>query len=109
MFLHPERYVSRAVEIAGDEVTFSQMVSGYKKAYGKTPASMRFLSSLFSRGDIGKMFTWITTYGYQADLTMNRAEIRNLLTFEQFIALKQPLRSTGRARKGNKNNLPGMS
>jgi len=91
MFLHPERYVSRAVEIAGDEVTFSQMVSAYKKVYGKTPASMRFPSSLFSRGDIGKMFTWITTYGYQADLTMNRAEIPDLLTFEQFLALKQPV------------------
>jgi uncharacterized protein YbjT (DUF2867 family) len=91
MFLHPERYVSRAVEIAGDEVTFSQMVSAYKKVYGKTPGSMWFPSSLFSMGDIGKMFTWITTYGYQADLTMNRAEIPDLLTFEQFLALKQSL------------------
>lgn len=91
MFLHPERYVSRAVEIAGDEVTFAQMVSAYKKVYGKTPGSMRFPSSLFSMGDIGKMFTWITTYGYQADLTMNRAEIPDLLTFEQFLALKQPV------------------
>jgi hypothetical protein len=48
-------------------------------------------SSLFSMGDIGKMFTWITKYGYNADLTMNRAEIPDLLTFERFLALKQPL------------------
>jgi uncharacterized protein YbjT (DUF2867 family) len=91
MFLHPERYVSRAVEIAGDEVTFSQMIAAYKKVYVKTPASMWFPSSLFSMGDTGKMFTWITKYGYQADLTMNRAEIPDLLTFEQFLALKKPL------------------
>ncbi len=91
MFLHPERYISRAVEIAGDEVTFSQTVSAYTRVYGKTPGSMRFPSSLFSMGDLGKMFTWITKYGYQADLTMNRAEIPDLLTFEQFLALKQPL------------------
>ena len=91
MFLHPERYVSRAVEIAGDEVTFTQMVSAYKKVYGKTLGSMWFPSSLFSRGDLGKMFTWITRYGYQANLSMNRAEIPDLLTFEQFLALKQPL------------------
>src|SRR5215469_6302939 len=91
MFLHPERYVSRTVEIAGDEVTFAQMVSAYKKVYGKTPASMWFPSSLFSRGATGKMFTWITTYGYQADLTLNRAEIPDLLTCEQFRALKKPL------------------
>ena len=91
MFLHPERFVSRAVEIAGDEVTFAQMERAYKKIYGKTPASMWFPSTLFSRGDLGKMFTWITKYGYQADLTMNRAEIPDLLTFEQFLALKNPL------------------
>jgi uncharacterized protein YbjT (DUF2867 family) len=91
VFMHPERYVSRAVEIAGDEVTFAQMIAAYNKVYGKTPASMRLPSSLFSRGDTGKMFRWITTYGYQADLTMNRAEIPDLLTFEQFLALKQPL------------------
>jgi len=91
MFLHREHYLSRAVEIAGDEVTFSQMVSAYKKVYGKTPSSMWLPSSLFSMGDIGKMFTWITKYGYNADLTMNRAEIPDLLTFEQFLALKQPL------------------
>lgn len=91
MFLHPERSISRAVEIAGDEVTFAQMVSAYKKVYGKTPVSMWFPSSLFSRGDLGKMFTWMTTSGYQADLTMNRAEIPDLLTFEQFLALKKPL------------------
>ena len=42
-------------------------------------------------GDIGKMFTWITTYGYKADLKMNRTEIPDLLTFEQFLALKKPL------------------
>src|SRR6266852_5974398 len=91
MFLHRELYLSRAVEIAGDEVTFSQMVSAYKKVYGKTPGSMWFPSSLFSMGDLGKMFTWITRYGYQADLSMNRAEIPDLLTFERFLALKKPL------------------
>lgn len=91
VFLHPERYVSRGVEIAGDEVTFAQMVAAYNKVYGKAPASMRLPSSLFLRGDTGKMFRWITKYRYQADLTMNRAEIPDLLTFEQFFALKQPL------------------
>jgi hypothetical protein len=66
------------------------MVSAYKKVYNKTPGSMWLPPSLFSMGDIGKMFTWITTYGYKADLKMNRTEIPDLLTFEQFLALKKP-------------------
>ena len=37
------------------------------------------------------MLNWINTYGYKADLEMNRREIPDLLTYEQFITLKKPL------------------
>jgi uncharacterized protein YbjT (DUF2867 family) len=91
MFLDKEKYLFKAVEIAGDEVTFTKMIIAYQKVYGKTPISIKLPSSLFSMGDLGKMISWINKYGYQADLRMNRAEIPDLLTYEQFIALKKPL------------------
>src|SRR5262245_54348038 len=68
IFLQPETYLSKAVEIAGDELTYSQMINAYQKVYGKKPKSMWLPSFLFSRGDLGKMFTWLSKYGYQADL-----------------------------------------
>jgi len=91
MFLNQETYLFKAVEIAGDEVTFTKMIAAYQKVYGKTPRSIKLPASLFSMGDVGKMITWINTYGYQADVSMNRAEIPDVLTYEQFIALKKPL------------------
>lgn len=87
---HPETYLSKAVEIAGDAVTFSQMLSAYQRVYGHRPRSMWLPAALFSRGAVGKMFTWLRTHGYAADLEANRAAIPDLLTYEQFLALKRP-------------------
>src|SRR5262249_40711325 len=65
VFLHPEIYLSKAIEIAGDEVTYAQMISAYQRVYGKRPKSIRLPAFLFSQGDSGKMFTWLSKSGYQ--------------------------------------------
>ena len=97
MFLNRERFIGKAVEIAGDEVDFTKMMNAYKKVYGKTPMdvqppqSSQLPPSTFASGDFEKMINWVNTYGYKADLEMNRTEIPDLLTYEQFIALKKPL------------------
>jgi uncharacterized protein YbjT (DUF2867 family) len=90
VFLQPETYLSQAIEIAGDEITFSQMIHAYQKVYGKKPKSLWLPPFLFSRGDLGKMFTWLSQSGYQADLKANRTAIPDLLAYEQFLALKRP-------------------
>jgi uncharacterized protein YbjT (DUF2867 family) len=91
IFLQPEAFLGTAVEIAGDEVTFEKMLAAYQKVYGKRPKSIPLPGWLFSRGDLGKMFTWINKYGYQADIAANRKAIPDLLTYEQFIAKKKPI------------------
>ena len=97
IFLNRERFLGKAVEIAGDEVDFTKMMNTYKKVYGKTPMDVQppqsppASPSTFPSGDFEKMINWINTYGYKADLEMNHREIPDLLTYEQFIALKKPL------------------
>jgi uncharacterized protein YbjT (DUF2867 family) len=91
MFLNPQEYLGKAVEVAGDEVTFANMITAYRHVYGKTPRSIVLSGKLFSQGDLGKMFTWISKEGYKADLAMNRRVIPGLLTYEQFIAQKKAI------------------
>jgi len=91
MFANPSTYLGKAVEIAGDEVTFQQMVAAYTKVYSTTPKSMYIPGWLFSAGDIGKMFTWIRKKGYKANIPALRKEMPGLLTFEQFVAQKKPV------------------
>ena len=90
MFAEPDTYLGAAVEIAGDAVTFGQMIQAYQRVYGRRPRSMSLPVSWMLRGDDGRMFTWISTEGYRADLAQNRAAIPDLLTFEQFLALRTP-------------------
>ena len=49
MFLNRERFLGKAVEIAGDEVDFNKMMSAYKNVYGKTPLDMQ-PPTLFTNG-----------------------------------------------------------
>ena len=97
MFRNRDKFLGKAVEIAGDEVDFPKMMAAYKKVYGKTPMDVQAppstsaTQSAFPIADFQKMLNWINTYGYKADLEMNRREIPDLLTYEQFIALKKPL------------------
>lgn len=90
MFSHPGDYLGAAVEIVGDAVTFEQMIQAYQRVYGRTPRSMPLPASWLLRGDTGRMFTWISEHGYRADLARNRAAIPDLLTFQRFLALRQP-------------------
>jgi len=89
MFLNRDRFLSQAVEIAGDEVTLAQMLQAYRKIYGKLPRTMRMPTSMLARGDLGKMITWIAQSGYQASVEQNRREVPDMLTFEQFVALRR--------------------
>lgn len=95
MFLNREKFLYKAVEIAGDEVDYTMMMATYKKVYGKTPEPTQSSpapapQTPLPTGDFEKMLKWINTYGYEADIAMNRREIPDLLTYEQFIALKKP-------------------
>jgi nucleoside-diphosphate-sugar epimerase len=89
MFLNRDRFLSHAVEIAGDEVTFAQMLHCYWNTYSKRPRTIRIPTSMFARGDLGKMIIWIAQSGYQANVQKNHREVRDLLTFGQFVALRR--------------------
>ena len=90
MFANPAEYLGGAVEIAGDAVTFGQMIDAYERVYGRRPRTMPLPTSWLLRGDAGRMFNWISTEGYRADLDLNRAAIPDLLTFERFLRTTAP-------------------
>ena len=61
IFLNRERFLGKAVEIAGDEVDFTKMMNTYKKVYGKTPMDVQppqsppASPSTFPSGDFEKI------------------------------------------------------
>jgi uncharacterized protein YbjT (DUF2867 family) len=80
-------YGFQEIEIAGDELTYSQIEDIYLKVEGRRPASKLMPDILLRRlGDIGKLYTWMSKDGYQADMLFCRSTMPDMLTFEQWLA-----------------------
>ena len=87
-FASPGQFLSRAVEIAGDELTCAQMEAAHAKAHGGRPKSLRFQSFVFVVWDSRtRMFMRFQEPGFRAVLRFCRETIKDSLTFEQWLAL----------------------
>lgn len=86
-FERPQEYMGKAIEIAGDEMTMSQVVECFSRAMGRP---VRFeempiekLQS-FSK-EMAVMFKWFNEKGYQADIPLLRAMHPRLMTLETWL------------------------
>ena len=66
----PERYLGYAVEIAGDEVTLDRAKEIYRAVTGRRRffVPLPFTVLRWFRADLARLFEWIRTDGFQADL-----------------------------------------
>lgn len=91
-FDDPDRYVGAAVELAGDELTGSQIAATFGVA-GAMPARFEELtldqvalnSAIPFSHEIALMFEWFQTAGYAADIPALRASHRPLYTFGDWL------------------------
>lgn len=88
---HPDRYLGRKIELAGDVLTPRQMTEAFAQAQGK-PVKYReippwFFLLLF-RKSLYDLILWYRDQGYQADVDhLRQAEFPGLLTtFAAFLA-----------------------
>jgi uncharacterized protein YbjT (DUF2867 family) len=86
---HPEKYIGREIELAGDVLTPQQLAEAFSQAQGntvthkKTPA---WIFLLLMQKELYAIIRWYSTQGYQADVTQLREEFPGLLTtFSEFL------------------------
>ncbi|WP_073664721.1 NmrA/HSCARG family protein [Pseudomonas aeruginosa] len=93
-FAHPEAFIGKAEEIAGDELTRAQIVAAFKR-HGWS-ASLPFpVPRLLLRPlpyDVRRMFEWFGEAGYQADIPALKARQPDLLNLEGWLAAQAPTR-----------------
>ncbi|WEV26647.1 NmrA/HSCARG family protein [Streptomyces sp. 71268] len=77
-FADPVRYLGRQLEIAADQLTFTQVAQVYERVTG-TPTRLVPLPIE------ERMFAWFAEDGYRADIPSLRELQPGLLTFEQFL------------------------
>ncbi|MFF5719504.1 NmrA/HSCARG family protein [Streptomyces buecherae] len=77
-FTDPDRYLGRQLEIAADELTFTDVAQVYERVTG-TPTRLVPLPIE------ERMFAWFAEEGYRADIPSLRELQPELLTFEAFL------------------------
>lgn len=90
-FEHPQDWDGRAVGLAGDELTMTQLSETFRSATGKpVQEAYWFLGTALTWAvkEMGVMIGWFSTDGYHADIEARRAEHPGLLTMERWIREK---------------------
>lgn len=90
-FADPEAFIGRSEEIAGDELTRSEIVAAFKAHgwYAGLPVPVPRLLLRALPGDILKMFAWFGSEGYRANIAALRARQPELLRFSDWLSASQ--------------------
>jgi uncharacterized protein YbjT (DUF2867 family) len=83
-FANPQDYIGRALEIAGDELTESQMVETIVKVISR-PVDLVQAEGPPPYEDMVKMVNWFSERGYEADIPALRTQHPGLMKFETWL------------------------
>jgi len=86
-FEHPDEYVGKSMDLAGDEMTMSQVVAAFSRLIGKT---VRYAYQPIEdvrrfNADAAKMFEWLNEQGYHVDIAALIALYPGLMSFETWL------------------------
>lgn len=104
--LSPSEYKDQTIELAGDELSASELTKAFARAEGKPPGSRvwraylpGFLLHRIVPFDLSQMFKWFRSHGYSVDIKALRAKHPGLLTMESWA--RQEMQKAG----GGKTDL----
>jgi uncharacterized protein YbjT (DUF2867 family) len=87
VFGHPEQYLGKTIELAGDELTEQQIAATFGTVIGRpvavTPTQMP--EGATANAEQVAMFNFFNGTGYDANITALREEVPQLQTFEQYL------------------------
>jgi uncharacterized protein YbjT (DUF2867 family) len=88
VFANPAEFTGKKIEIAGDELTMTQIAEAFTKADGiPTRFTRQPIEELRAASEeLGKMFDWLNAGGYQADIPALRKRHPGLLTLEAWLS-----------------------
>lgn len=69
-FLHPEQYLNKTLDIAGDEVTYPQLLDAYKKVFNSEPKKSNLMKFMLMNmmPEIKKMMNWYREPRFNANI-----------------------------------------
>lgn len=87
-FHNPDTWDNRAIGLAGDELTFSQLSLAFQKVTGKpVGTTVGLLGKALKHGmsEMGTMVEWFKDEGYGADILENKRAVPDMMTMEAWL------------------------
>ncbi len=87
-FESPGKWRGRTFELAGDELSMSELASVFSRASGREVRYTQVPWDAFESKvgpDLGKMYHWFQEVGYKVDIGAARQEYHSLTSFERWI------------------------
>jgi uncharacterized protein YbjT (DUF2867 family) len=87
-FEHPGHWHGRSVELAGDELSMTEIVSAFSRMAGREVRYQQVPWDRFEQQagpDLAAMFRWFENVGYHVDIPALRQEYANLTGFERWL------------------------
>ena len=84
---HPEKWIGREVDLAGDELTMLQVAQTFSRVIGRQVSYVQMPWEQFEKAmgeEITAMNKWFNNVGYEADIPALRQE-HPLTTFEEYL------------------------
>jgi len=85
-FLHPEQYLNKTLDIAGDEVTYPQLLDAYKKVFNAEPKKSNLMKFMLMNmmPEIKKMMNWYREPRFKADIKHLKTIHPELTNIEEY-------------------------
>ena len=90
-FTHPRHWDGRAVELAGDELSMSDLAAAFGRMLGREVRYEQMAWEQFEQHmgpEMTKMWRLFETGGFRIDLSALRQEMPNVMTFERWLQSK---------------------
>jgi uncharacterized protein YbjT (DUF2867 family) len=87
-FEHPGKWLGRAVELAGDELSMTQLAENFGRVLGREVRYQQVPWDQFEKNagpETTTMYRWFNDVGYNADIPELRWEYAELTTFERWL------------------------
>ncbi|HXR74370.1 MAG TPA: NmrA/HSCARG family protein [Bryobacteraceae bacterium] len=87
-FEHPGKYQGRTIEIAGDELSMTDLARAFSRITGKDVHYMQVPWDQFKQQagpEMTKMYRWFQDVGYHVDIAALRQEYPNLMSFDRWL------------------------
>jgi uncharacterized protein YbjT (DUF2867 family) len=93
--LEPEKYSSKSISLAGDEITLDELKVIFQERFGRPlPVGYRFVGNMVQTlvSDVGSMFEWLRTEGCGADVKWCNEQ--GAMTMKQWLETESQFKRT---------------